>query len=61
MSFCGFVDFYFFFRNDMVCLKGKLSKMLYIKMLKSFFVCDMDLNDEYCFYYIKGLFWNGFY
>lgn len=34
MSFCGFVDFYFFFRNDMVCLKGKLSKMLYIKMLK---------------------------
>lgn len=56
MSFCGFVDFYFFFRNDMVCLKGKLSKMLYIKMFKSFFVCDMDLNDEYCFYYIKGLF-----
>lgn len=45
----------------MACSKGKSSKTLYTKTLKSFPACDMDSNDEYRPYHTKGSSRNGPY
>lgn len=45
----------------MACSKGKSSKTLYTKTLKSFPACDMDSNDEYRPYHTKGTSRNGPY
>lgn len=45
----------------MACSKGKSSKTLYTKTLKSFPACDMDWNDEYRPYHTKGSSRNGPY